>query len=329
MNPTDKDEILIRRYLLGEVTDQEREQVERQLMTDKQYLDHILSREEALIDEYVRGELGRDERGPFETYFLSAPERRDRLEFAESLNRYIAESRTLKSADVAATDGEAAVSRDAIFRLGQLPTRPAIALLAVATLILIVGAIILLIENARLREQILERQANLSQAEEGLRQQLDEQRERNKELARQLEQSQEEMSRIEQELAGLNQEKSRHREIPASITASLIIAPGSVRDKGQINRVDLTTDIRQLRLELKLQGENYQSYRVEVRTVEGKSIWKEVNLRARQQAGEKSVVTTLPARHLPEGDYLVTLSASAAGRGYEKVATYYFTILRD
>lgn len=329
MNLTDKNEILIRRFLLGEVTEQEREQVEMQLMTDRQYLDHILRREEGLIDEYVRGELGRNEREPFETHFLSAPERRDKLEFAESLNRYIAEARSLKPADTVVADSTAAGARDARFWFVQPLTRPAIALLAVATLILIAGAVILLAENARLREQLLERQANLSQAEEGLRQQLDEQMGRNEELARQLEQSRKEMSRIEQELARLNQEKSRHRESPEYIIASLILAPGSVRDKGQINRVDLTTDIQQLRLELKLQGENYQSYRVEVRTVEGKSIWKEVNLKARQRAGEKTVVTMLPAGHLPEGDYLVTLSAAAPGRDYEEVATYYFTILRE
>ena len=78
--------------------------------------------------------------------------------------------------------------------------------------------------------------------------------------------------------------------------------------------MDLTTDIQQLKLELKLQGEDYQSYRIEVKTVEGKSIWKEVNLKARQRAGEKTVVATLPAAHLPEGDYLATLSGTSAGR---------------
>lgn len=93
--------------------------------------------------------------------------------------------------------------------------------------------------------------------------------------------------------------------------------------------MDLTTDIQQLRLELKLQGEDYQKYRIEVKTVEGKSIWNEVNLRARQRAGENRLVATLQARQLPEGDYLVTLSGASAGGGYEEMATYYFTVLRD
>ena len=329
MSFTDKDEILIRRYLLGEVTDGEREQVERQLMTDRQYLDHILRVEERLMDEYVRGELDLDEREPFETRFLSAPERRDKLEFAESLNRYIVGARDWKSADVADTDDEASGRKGATVWLSRMPVRPAIALLAVATLVLAACTTMLLLQNARLKKQVHEQQANLDQAEESLRRQLDEQMGRSEELARQLEQSQKEMSRIDQELSSLKQDKSHRRENPAPIIASLIIAPGSVRDRGPINRVDLKTGIEQLRLELKLQGEDYQSYKVEVKTVEGKSIWKEVNLRARQRAEGKSLVATLPARQLPEGDYLATLSGLAPGRGYEEVATYYFTILRN
>src|SRR5215216_219944 len=125
MNLTDKDQTLIRRYLLGEVTDRERDQVERQLMTDRQYLDHILRMEESLIDEYVRGALGSEERWPFETYFLSAPERRDKLEFAESLNRYIAEAGAWKSADVADADSEAAGPRNVRLWPGRIPVRPA------------------------------------------------------------------------------------------------------------------------------------------------------------------------------------------------------------
>ncbi|HEX8185588.1 MAG TPA: hypothetical protein VF747_12570, partial [Blastocatellia bacterium] len=211
---------------------------------------------------------------------------------------------------------------------GRIPIRPAIALLAIATLVLAACITMLLIQNAQLKKQILEQQVNLSQSE-GVRRQLSEQTARSEELAKRLEQSQEEISRIEQELSRLKQEKSRRRESPTPIIAALIIAPGSVRDGGQINRVYLTTDVQQLRLELKLRGQDYQGYRIEVQTVEGKSIWKEVNLRARQRAGRKSVVATLPAIHLPEGDYLVTLSGAAPGGGYEEVATYYFTILRD
>jgi hypothetical protein len=361
VNPTYKDEILIRRYLLGEMTGQEREQIEQRLMTDSQYFHHFLRAEEDLIDEYVKGGLIEDEREQFETHFLSAPERRDRLEFAKSLNKYIAKTETPESAGVANAGGEAARSRGVIFWLRQNPGRAATALLAVAMSVLLAGTITLLIENARLKDQMLGRQADLRQVEEGLQRQLGEQLERNEGLARQLEQSQNEASRIKQELATIKQGK-RHqtpnlpskiaRMIPSRATSlpnqqskiytgsidnlalltpgivSLTIAPGLVRDIGQTNRVFLTNDIQQLRLELKLQVEDYENYRAEVQTVEGKSVWRDDNLRARGRTGEKTIVTTLPAMRFPEGDYLVTLSATEAGGDYEVIATYSFTILR-
>ena len=329
MNPTRNDEILIRLYLLGEVTDREREQVEQQLMTDGEYFSLFLKTEESLIDEYVKGELSSYERVPFETHFLSAPERRDRLEFAKSLNRYIAETKTGESAHVVGGNSEAAGSRKAMFWPRLIQSRAAMALMIIATLSLVATAIILLTENARLRERVLEQQANLNQSEKELRQKLDEQMARNEELARRLEQWQNEVSSTEQKAAKLKQENDRHRESAASAIASLILAPGSVRGKGQTHRVVLTNNIQRLKLELKLQEGNYDGYGVEVQTVEGKSIWREGNLRARQRAGEKTVVTTLPARNLLEGDYLVTLRAAAAGGGYEEIATYFFTILRE
>lgn len=329
MNLTRDDEMLIRLYLLGEVTDREQEQVEQQLMTASRYFGHLLKTEEGLIDEYMQGKLSSDEVDSFETYFLRAPERQDKLAFAKSLNRYIAETKTSQPAGIAGADGTAAGTRKAIPLPATIRSRAAIATMIIAALALITGVIVLLTEDARLRERIAEQQESLSRSEEELRQQLGKEMQRSESLARQLEQSQNEIFRIEQEMARLKQENGRHRESPASGIASLFITPGLVRDKGQTYRVYLTNGIQRLRLELKLQQENYERYRVEVQTVEGKSIWREGNLRARQRASEKAIVTTLPARRLLEGDYLATLSAATPGEGYEEVATYFFTILRE
>lgn len=329
MNLPDNEEILIRRFLLGEVSDQEREQVERELMTRSKYFDRVFKTEESLIDEYVKGTLSEHERRRFETYFLRAPERRAKLAFAESLNRYIAESKTLKSADVLGARGEAARSMNGVPWFRRIPRRALIALPLIAALVLAAGAIILLRDNARLREQVLQRGPDQNQADNELHEQLGEQTRRNEELARQIEALQSERSRIEQELARLKQEAGRQRESTSPATASLIIAPGLVRDKGRTNRVRLKSDVQRLRLELKVEEANSGGYRAEVQTVEGKSVWRVDNLRARRRAGENIVVATLPAGHLPEGDYLLSLSAAMPGGGYEEVATYSFTVLRD
>jgi uncharacterized membrane protein len=329
MNLTGNDEILVRRYLLGEVTDLEREQVEQQLMTNHQYFNLFLKIEEILIDEYVRGELSEDERAPFERHFLSAPERRDKLEFAQSLNRYIIEAENQKPADVSSTDRDAAKPPAIIGWFGQRRGWAVVTFLTATILILIASTMILLVENSRTREQMRKQQASLSQTEEELRQLLDEQKKRNEELAQQLEQSQDKASRIEQELVQLKQAKSSHQENIISRIASLIILPGAVRDQGHINRVKLSNEIQLLKLELRLYGEEGNTYQADVKTVEGNSLWKSGNLRAWQRADEKIIVAGVPATRLSEGDYLITLSAAVRGGGYKEVATYYFTVLKE
>jgi hypothetical protein len=80
----------LRRYLLGEVTEEERCQIERRLLTDRQYFNALLKAEEEMTDRYARGEISDEERESFESHFLNSAERRESVEFAADLNRYLA-----------------------------------------------------------------------------------------------------------------------------------------------------------------------------------------------------------------------------------------------
>src|SRR5258705_949832 len=75
------DEILIRRYLLGDVAEDEQRRVEERLLADDLYFDCLCRSETDLIDEYARGALAPGDRLPFEQRFLSAPDRRERVQF--------------------------------------------------------------------------------------------------------------------------------------------------------------------------------------------------------------------------------------------------------
>jgi hypothetical protein len=233
----------------------------------------------------------------------------------------------LKASSPVSLDGEAAGQKKAVPRFRKRPGRALIALVAAAALILIFGAALLLIENVRLKEQLLAQQTDLSQQEQELGRQLGEQRERNEVLAKQLEQSEREMARTRQELTRLNQSDAGNRQSSKLAVVSLVLAPGLERSKGQTARVYLPDGVQTLRLELKTDEQSYGSYRAELKTAEGKRVWARDNLRVRQGRGDKAITATLPARLLPEGDYLVTLSAAAPG-GYEEISTYYFTVLR-
>jgi CHAT domain-containing protein/cytochrome c-type biogenesis protein CcmH/NrfG len=85
-----KDQNTIRRYLLGEVTeDGELRLVEERLLTDDEYFEEIAVIEDELIDQYVSGSLSPGEQEKIESHFLATVERRRKLRFAQALRKYV------------------------------------------------------------------------------------------------------------------------------------------------------------------------------------------------------------------------------------------------
>jgi hypothetical protein len=80
------EEKLIRRYLLGDLSDAETGAVESRYLTDDALYEDLEIAEEQLIDSYVAGELSGSERRQFQRLFRS-PSRRARVELARILFR--------------------------------------------------------------------------------------------------------------------------------------------------------------------------------------------------------------------------------------------------
>lgn len=78
----------VRRYLLRQLTDSEQQELEFRLLSDEALSEELEFVEEELIDEYLAGELTRDERTSFVANFLTIPERRRKLEAAQAFKRY-------------------------------------------------------------------------------------------------------------------------------------------------------------------------------------------------------------------------------------------------
>src|SRR5947207_2882679 len=89
MTPNPEVQERIRRYLLGQLTDGELEETEQDLLTKEELLEELLMVEDDLIDEYLAGELSRDERVQFEQHFLATPERHDKLKFGRAFEKYL------------------------------------------------------------------------------------------------------------------------------------------------------------------------------------------------------------------------------------------------
>jgi hypothetical protein len=81
-----------RLYLLGKLDENKQAQIEERLLTDDTFYDELSIAEDELTDQYLANELSDEERRGFETHFLSAPERRQKLRFARSLRRYVSQA---------------------------------------------------------------------------------------------------------------------------------------------------------------------------------------------------------------------------------------------
>jgi hypothetical protein len=79
----------IREYLLGKSSSEDSALVEEQLLADEEFYQQLLVVEDELVDQYLAGSLPEPEKGPFENYFLAAPERREKLRFTRNLKKYV------------------------------------------------------------------------------------------------------------------------------------------------------------------------------------------------------------------------------------------------
>jgi len=79
----------VKRYLLKQLPVAEQQEIELRLLSDDSFSAELDIAEDELIDEYLAGELSRDERVKFEQDFLTTPERHSKLISAQAFNRYI------------------------------------------------------------------------------------------------------------------------------------------------------------------------------------------------------------------------------------------------
>jgi tetratricopeptide (TPR) repeat protein len=95
-------EQLIRKYLLGELTEDERSQIESGIMTDGLLFERVQMAEDELIEDYLYGRLSAEDRKKFEQSFLCTAEGREQVNLTRDLINYSSSGK-----GVAAAPGEA------------------------------------------------------------------------------------------------------------------------------------------------------------------------------------------------------------------------------
>lgn len=322
-------EELIARYLLGDLPEAQQIQIEDRAFRDKGYRQNIVDVENDLIDEYVRHELSETELRQFEKRFLTSAERRARVIFARGLSTALSEAQkesqpVVVSAPVTWRDSLAAFVR------GLAPA--ARFALAAAALVIFAGGAWLVTQTMRQRAQLAGLQSDQQMQQrnrKALERLIEAERKRNEDLASQLAQEKQQRQQSDELMNQIQRETENRRQPPAPTIVSLVLLPGISRSGSARPKLALPESARLAHLQIGIEPEEeYKTFRVELRTQDGRQVWTRDNLSARKTRSGKTVGLTLPARVLTAGQYELALKGLTAGGTTEDVGYYYFDVLK-
>jgi len=292
----------VTRYLLGELSPDEQAALEKRYFSDAQVFDQLLKSENELVDRYARGRLSDVERQKFESSYLTHPQRRERVKFAEALiNR-------IDSADLARNEARDVRTPESMWQrllAGIGGQRPILTFsLALASVILVVGALWLFIANQRSRRELAQSEAIQAEQEKQAR----EQQQRTQETKRADEVTAQLPGGPPSQLPG-----SKTTPTPAGPAAptfaSIVLTVGAVRggDTGKTQTLVIPPGIANARLQLNLKDNDYARYAVSLQAVGGGEIFSRQNLRPRTPKAGASFFFVVPATKFSNGDYILTL----------------------
>ena len=279
-------------------------------MADAGLFEELVAAENDLIDSYVRGSLEDEERRAFEAEFLKSPERRERVAFADSLNKVCALAKDVVPAETTAP------RKRKWYGFYAPPQMPQWAWAAAVVVIVALGSW-LAVRSQRLGVQL--RQALAGQAE--LRHEEDTLRQHVAELERSAK-AQTHEDQTNTEVAKL--------ETPTGSEVTVELTPGIARGPGERhNDVVVHPTTAKLRLELMLERGGYENYNTVLLTSERKELLRGERLPSHTIRGNVVVAWSLPVGSIPSGDYVVQLTGKTAAGSQEDLSSYSFRILRD
>lgn len=308
----------IRRYLLGDLSQRELEQVEQLVMSDNDVYEELLFAEDDLIDGYLSGALSEEDRTKFKKRFLTLPELRQSVSFASALRKH-----ALATAPpvVAAEPESPGPASERLRRFFMQPTF-AVSFVAVVLAALTLNAW-LFRQNSLLKRKVAQLQAQTTPGTVPLQEELALARQRNEQLSAELLTQQQLLAEESRKLQLAQEQKTPDRSGSGVLAVSL--PSGFMRDSGgEWKKFSLQPDTREVSLRLDVAGGDYRSYEAVLQTIEGESKWSRQDLKL--QTGNL-VTFKVPSRILIPGDYRVVLNGINSS-GSTESGSYYFRVLK-
>lgn len=309
----------MQRYLLGEMPEAERTALEQEYFNDGRLFDQMVQVENELVDKYARGLLSPPVRDSFEQYYLTHPKRRERAKFAVALAAKLAQT-----SEVATAPPPRAESLWS--RLQSSMRGPKLAwAFSVALLLMAAGAVWLLVESRRLRQEFAKTESQRTtqaQRERELQQQVASERQRAEQLSAELE-------RLRAEQQAISPVPTPPvKALPAFV--SLMLTVGGTRSADTAPPAVLVIPARteQVRLQLNLSARDYPSYRAALQAAGGKEIfaWQRLTPKATKAGARLALI--IPAQRFATGDYILTLRGISETGEVEDVSKSLFRVER-
>jgi hypothetical protein len=338
-----KTDDLVTRFLLGELSEEERLEVEQRFLADNEFFEQVLSAEDALADQYVLNQLGEKERMRAKTLLESSLGQRQMVEFTRELLALVRESRLKKNQGTTAakpTPGiEPTNTFDAEPETASTHLRPAHSMtelpldqatfrsapprftltrsLVVALVCFsFVASIIYVYSQWKAWEA---HRVAQEQNREDVSEMLRTATQRNAELGEQLE--------IERQKRIASEELVAQLRLRDGVKITSIVLEPTTHVRGGDSKIQsLKPEGRPIQIRLDLDKDwRYSRYNMLITTFDGRKVWSADSLDS-SQIKRRKLSVVLPASLLKPEDYRIALTGFSDSGDYVHVADYAFKV---
>ncbi len=351
------------RYLLGELSEAEREQFEESYFTDDSLFERFLAVKDELLDAYARGELVEEKRSRFARHFqATVPRRRHLAETQEFIRAVTAVSTKAAITDGATVNAPLSVTtpksswRQSLIDFFKLRTSAWQITFAALLLIALGGTWVFM----RLWQQQVTRdeQAALKATPSPITALPTDE---NYNTAPDSDTADANQSPVNTNVApkpasknpanNIQSPANTNNQLPANTNttpkptskspanretqilpaqiASIMLLPLASRDISEANTLRLNSATRAVRVRLAFKSDDYRNYGAALTTVAGTSVWQQKTLKVNVSGASKSVTLQFAPLLLSQQDYIVTLTGQTAAGQTETIGEYYFRVERS
>lgn len=321
----------IRRFLLGEMPEEERSVFESRFIEDEDLFEQIRIGEDELIEAYVRGTLNTNEKLKFEKNFLTTKTRRERVGFMRGMLEKLAQPTEAATAAPAAKKNDAVTSASpSVWETLTgwfVPSKsaPKYAWGAVFALILIAFAGWLFITSFNKQPPTIALQPTPTVSVTP----VPEASANNQNLPTDSNINGPNRTPVNKNTGSENvnrnpNNKNSTEPPPRPMVASLALFTGGVRSSGATSELNISKDVTGVNLQLNLESQDYKVYRAEIVDQDGKVVYRSGNINSRST----KINTFVPAARLPHGDYIVKVYGKNAENKDESAADFTFRVNR-